>query len=279
MSLPALHLRASSATTGAKDADGKRVEFEPDPRASSIARHCVQVPWHLYGRKRNPNRSINQIDPSLVGESDKETRVMRRYYGNRTTVVDSNAYRSRFQGGSPMHFYVADVLSDTRLNPMLRMGNGPNPTRSPAVQAWAFAHALRPAPADAVWVMDFVTMSPSEPAEADLGEGWGRMCLVRQDSTTLLERLYGALGHIEDSMTDQSMGNTHRPAARKEAEDASTAPWQLHPSNVAFRDHNVQRLQHAIQVTFEKLSPSERAAFLAAEDASPDEPAFKVRRL
>ena len=117
----------SSATTGAKGADGKRVEFEPDPRASIIARNCVQVPWHLYGRKHNPNRSINQIDPSLVGETDKETRVMRKYYGNRTTVVDSNAYRSRFQGGSPMHFYLTDVLSDTRLDPMVRMGSGPNP--------------------------------------------------------------------------------------------------------------------------------------------------------
>ena len=106
-------------------------------------------------------------------------------------------------------------------------------------------------------------MTASEAGEADLGEGWGRMCLVRQDSTTLLGRLYGALGHIEDSMTDQSMGNTYRPKARKEAEDAPTEPWQLHPSNVAFRDQSVQQLQHAIQVTFDKLSPSERAEFLS----------------
>ena len=275
MSLPALHL---PATTGAKDADGKRVEFEPDPRAAMISRQCIQVPWHLYGRKHDVNRPINQIDPNLKGETDSETRALRKYYGNRTTVVDSNAYRSRYQGGSPMDYYLTDVLSDTRLDPMLRMGNKPNPTRSPTVQAWATAHALRPAPADAVWVMDFITMTPSEPDEAGIGEGWGRMCLVRQDSTTLLGRLYGALGHVEDSMTDQSMGNTYRPAARREDEEAPAVPWQVHESTLAFRDQRVQRLQHAIQVTFEKLSPSERAAFLAAEDASPDEPAFKVQR-
>tara|TARA_B100000963_G_scaffold296297_1_gene267431 strand:+ start:1222 stop:2067 length:846 start_codon:yes stop_codon:yes gene_type:complete len=274
MSLPALHLRPAAAAatpTGAKDADGKRVEFEIDPRRSFIARHCVQVPWHLYGRKHNPKRIVKLIDPDVVGEDALDTRLQRKRLSNIVQVVDSNAYRSHYQGGSPIDFYITDVLNDTRLDPSMKMVGKPNPTQSPAVQAWATAHALRPAPPDVVWVMDFVSMDPADPGEANAG--FARFCLVRQDSTTLLERLMGALGHIDDSMTDENMGGDRRVAARTEPEDAPAVPWQLRQGTVDFYENRRQSLVDAIRKTMADLPAEQQQSMQAAL-----EPPAKLQR-
>ena len=94
------------------------------------------------------------------------------------------------------------------------------------------------------WVMKFVETPDSQKVDA-----WSRYCLVPEGSISLLERLRGALDHLQNATTNENMGETKRTAAKVEGPEEPPVEWKLNQSLVIWKNFWVAKLEEAIDHT------------------------------
>eukprot|EP00966_Prymnesium_polylepis_P075232 1745315-Prymnesium_polylepis.1 len=75
-----------------------------------------------------------------------------------------------------------------------------------------------------LWVMEYVR-----------SEKFARYCLVPEETITVGDRVLKAIDHLDDSMNNQTMTQSSRPAARKESDEADPVESTLNDGLVAFK--------------------------------------------